>query len=111
MRTEFAYGFGVSPVMFFARWVISWSLSAHPDTALISSALRIAYEARNLTRDVMFHSVQALNINKFSGVTKASADGKTAGIQPHRTLLAYSENGMDANKWLPMPGDKSAGIS
>lgn len=38
----------------FARKVIGWSLSANADTALISSALRMAYE----TRDVMFHSDQ-----------------------------------------------------
>lgn len=36
----------------FARRVIGWSLSADADTALISSALRMACE----TRDVMFHS-------------------------------------------------------
>lgn len=40
----------------FARRVIGWSLSAHADTALISSALRMAYETRGQPRDVMFHS-------------------------------------------------------
>ena len=40
----------------FARRVIGWSLSAHADTALISSALRMAYEIRGQPRDVMFHS-------------------------------------------------------
>lgn len=58
-----------------ARKVIGWSLSAHADTALISSALRMAYETRGQPRDVMFHSdqgtsIQALNINNFSGVTE-----------------------------------------
>lgn len=42
----------------FARKVIGWSLSAHADTALISSALRMAYETRGQPRDVMFHSDQ-----------------------------------------------------
>ena len=42
----------------FARRVIGWSLSAHADTALISSALRMAYETRGQPRDVMFHSDQ-----------------------------------------------------
>ncbi|RRB72159.1 IS3 family transposase [Escherichia coli] len=42
----------------FARRVIGWSLSAHADTALISSALRMAYEVRGQPRDVMFHSDQ-----------------------------------------------------
>ncbi|MFK8713073.1 IS3-like element ISEc31 family transposase [Escherichia coli] len=42
----------------FARWVIGWSLSANADTALISSALRMAYEVRGQPRDVMFHSDQ-----------------------------------------------------
>lgn len=42
----------------FAREVIGWSLSAHADTALISSALRMAYETRGQPRDVMFHSDQ-----------------------------------------------------
>ena len=40
----------------FARRVIGWSLSANADTALISSALRMAYEVRDQPRDVMFHS-------------------------------------------------------
>ena len=40
----------------FARRVIGWSLSVHADTALISSALRMAYEIRGQPRDVMFHS-------------------------------------------------------
>ncbi|WP_445236160.1 IS3 family transposase [Escherichia coli] len=42
----------------FARRVIGWSLSANTDTALISSALRMAYEVRGQPRDVMFHSDQ-----------------------------------------------------
>ncbi|SJG83420.1 IS629 ORF2 [Shigella sonnei] len=42
----------------FARRVIGWSLSANADTALISSALRMAYEVRGQPRDVMFHSVK-----------------------------------------------------
>ncbi|EGZ1065726.1 IS3 family transposase, partial [Escherichia coli] len=42
----------------FARRVIGWSLSAHADTALISSALRMAYETRGHPRDVVFHSDQ-----------------------------------------------------
>ena len=41
-----------------ARRVIGWSLSANADTALISSALRMAYEVRGQPRDVMFHSDQ-----------------------------------------------------
>ncbi|EEZ7047331.1 IS3-like element ISEc31 family transposase [Escherichia coli] len=42
----------------FARRVIGWSLSANTDTALISSALRMAYEVRGQPRDAMFHSDQ-----------------------------------------------------
>ncbi|EMF7565430.1 IS3 family transposase [Serratia marcescens] len=42
----------------FARRVIGWSLSANADTALISNALRMAYETRSQPRDVMFHSDQ-----------------------------------------------------
>ncbi|WP_156773065.1 IS3 family transposase [Kosakonia sacchari] len=42
----------------FARRVIGWSLSANADTALISRALRMAYETRGQPRDVMFHSDQ-----------------------------------------------------
>ncbi|MHA0765132.1 IS3 family transposase [Escherichia coli] len=42
----------------FARRVIGWSLSAHADTALISSALRMVYETRGQPRDVVFHSDQ-----------------------------------------------------
>ncbi|EFA4386274.1 IS3-like element ISEc31 family transposase [Escherichia coli] len=42
----------------FARRVIGWSLSANADTALISSALRMAYEVRGQPRDVMFHTDQ-----------------------------------------------------
>ncbi|GDC09588.1 IS602 transposase [Escherichia coli] len=40
----------------FARKVIGWSLSAIADTALISSALRMAYEVRGQQRDVMSRS-------------------------------------------------------
>ncbi len=40
----------------FARRVIGWSLSANADTALISNALRMAYETRGQPHDVMFHS-------------------------------------------------------
>ncbi|EPE1811841.1 IS3 family transposase [Escherichia coli] len=42
----------------FARRVIGWSLSAHADTALIGSALRMTYETRGQPRDVVFHSDQ-----------------------------------------------------
>ena len=42
----------------FARRVIGWRLSAHANTALISSALRMAYETRGQPRDVVFHSDQ-----------------------------------------------------
>lgn len=42
----------------FAHRFIGWSLSANADTALISSALRMAYETRGQPRDVMFHSEQ-----------------------------------------------------
>ncbi|EML9435388.1 IS3 family transposase, partial [Klebsiella pneumoniae] len=42
----------------FARRVIGWSLSAHANTALISNALRMAYETRGQPHDVMFHSDQ-----------------------------------------------------
>ena len=42
----------------FARRVIGWSLSENADTALISSALRMAYETRGQPSDVMLHSVQ-----------------------------------------------------
>ncbi|EFO4711221.1 IS3-like element ISEc31 family transposase [Escherichia coli] len=45
-------------MVLFARRVIGWSLSANADTALISSALRMAYEVRGQPRDVMFHSDQ-----------------------------------------------------
>lgn len=42
----------------FARRIIGWSLSANADTALVSSALRMAYEMRGQPREVMFHSDQ-----------------------------------------------------
>lgn len=42
----------------FARRVVGWSLSANVDIALISNALRMAYEVRGQPRDVMFHSDQ-----------------------------------------------------
>ncbi len=72
----------------FARRIIGWSLSAYVDTALISSALRMAYEMRGHPRDVMFQndqeaSIQSLYINKLSGITglsKASVSGETAAI-------------------------------
>lgn len=59
----------------FAHRMIGWSLSANADTALISSALRMAYEMRGQPRDVMFNSIKkasipTLNINNFSGVTE-----------------------------------------
>ncbi|WP_404856314.1 DDE-type integrase/transposase/recombinase, partial [Escherichia coli] len=51
--------FNLAVVMdLFARRVIGWSLSAYADTALISSALRMAYETRGQPRDVVFHSDQ-----------------------------------------------------
>lgn len=65
----------------FAREVIGWSLSAHADTALISSALRMAYETRGQPRRVVNPgmlcsiatreaSIQTLNINNLSGVAE-----------------------------------------
>ncbi|WP_211026698.1 IS3 family transposase [Pectobacterium versatile] len=42
----------------FARRIIGWSLSENADTALISGALRMAYESRGQPTDVMFHSDQ-----------------------------------------------------
>ncbi len=52
----------------FARRVIGWSLSANADTALISSALRMAYEVRGQPRDVMFHSDQGSRKRKLTAV-------------------------------------------
>lgn len=42
----------------YGRRVIGWSLSANAYTALISNALRMAYETRGQPHDVMFHSDQ-----------------------------------------------------
>jgi len=42
----------------FARRNISWSLSANAETALISRALRLAYESRSQPSNVTFHSAQ-----------------------------------------------------
>lgn len=42
----------------FARRIIGWSLPANADTALVSRALRMAYEMRGQPREVMFHSAQ-----------------------------------------------------
>ena len=62
---------------------------ANADTALISSALRMAYEVRGQPRDVMFHSDRG---SRYTGLkyqqlslalqdkSKVSADGETAGI-------------------------------
>ena len=67
-----------------AIWRLLWilpagyqleSVSACRYRALISSALRMAYETRGQLRDVVFPlateaSIQALNINNFSGVAE-----------------------------------------
>ena len=42
----------------FARRVIGWSLSANTDTALISSALRMAYKVCGQSQGIMFHCDQ-----------------------------------------------------
>nr|WP_277754373.1 IS3 family transposase [Rosenbergiella epipactidis] len=42
----------------FDRRIIGWSLSANADAALVSSALRMAYEMRGQPRDVIFHNDQ-----------------------------------------------------
>ncbi len=42
----------------FARRIIGWNLSANADTALVNSALRMAYEMRAHPLGVMFHSDQ-----------------------------------------------------
>jgi len=42
----------------YARRVIGWSLSDHPDTDLVMSALEMAYIQRGCPKGVMFHSDQ-----------------------------------------------------
>ena len=69
----------------FARRVIGWSLSANADTALISSALRMAYEVP-AADVVMFHSDRGKSVYRTEISTAlalqdkaVSADGETAG--------------------------------
>jgi putative transposase len=42
----------------YARRVIGWAMSMSPDSRLTTPALRMAYEARNKPKEVMFHSDQ-----------------------------------------------------
>ncbi len=42
----------------YARKIIGWACSRHPDTELTSLALRVGYEARGKPNGVMFHSDQ-----------------------------------------------------
>lgn len=42
----------------YARRIIGWACSIHPDTELTSQALRIAYHARGKPKGVIFHSDQ-----------------------------------------------------
>ena len=67
----------------FARRVIGWSLSVHADTALISSALRMAYETRGQPRDVMSVSYTHLTLPTkriaLQNKTKRQSAGKLLG--------------------------------
>ena len=71
----------------FARRVIGWSLSANADTALISSALRMAYEVRGQPRDVMFHSDQGKSVYRTEISTASLALQDKAKCQPTGKLL------------------------
>ena len=42
----------------FSRRVVGWAMSENPDTELVSSALRMAYETRCRPKGVLFHSDQ-----------------------------------------------------
>ena len=42
----------------YARRVVGWAMSTNPDSHLTSQALRMAFEARNKPKGVMFHSDQ-----------------------------------------------------
>jgi len=42
----------------YARRVVGWAISNHPDTALVINALEMAYEQRGRPSGVMFHSDQ-----------------------------------------------------
>jgi len=42
----------------YARRIIGWACSRHPDTQLTGQALKLAYEARGQPKNVMFHSDQ-----------------------------------------------------
>jgi putative transposase len=42
----------------YARRVVGWAVSTNPDSQLTSQALRMAFEARNKPKGVMFHSDQ-----------------------------------------------------
>lgn len=59
----------------FTRRVVGWNWSANAETALTSSALQTACEARGQPRDVCSIAIkktciQDLHINDFSGVTE-----------------------------------------
>jgi putative transposase len=42
----------------YARRVVGWAMSTHPDSQLTAQALRMAFEARNQPKGVLFHSDQ-----------------------------------------------------
>lgn len=42
----------------YSRRIVGWACSTHPDSALTSKALRLAYEARGKPRSLLFHSDQ-----------------------------------------------------
>lgn len=44
----------------YARRVVGWALSAHPDSALVTQALERAYQQRGQPQGVLFHSDQGV---------------------------------------------------
>ncbi|MDF9333749.1 DDE-type integrase/transposase/recombinase [Escherichia coli] len=104
----------------FCRRVIGWSLSANADTALISSALRMAYEVRGQPRDVMFHSDQG---SQYTGLKyqqllwryrikqSVSRRGNCWDNSPMERFFRSPENRMGADGWLRRQGRARQQIS
>ncbi|CDF84017.1 transposase OrfAB subunit B [Pseudomonas knackmussii B13] len=49
----------------YARRIVGWAMSNRPDSQLTGRALRVAYEARGMPQQLMFHSDQGCHYTSF----------------------------------------------
>ncbi len=95
----------------YARRVVGWAMSRHPDTELTKQALSVAYEARNRPEKVIFHTDQGCHyssqafrerLEEYGMIQSMSRRGNCWDNAPMERFF-----GSLRSEWIPAGGYRS----